>query len=51
MFVLYRFELLVRVLSRFILKSALIVSPVTPNHVIKLSHDRRLMIVIYRFYW
>jgi hypothetical protein len=51
MFVLYRFELLVRVLSRLNLKSASIVSPVSPNQVIKMSHGRRLMFVIYRFYW
>ena len=51
MFVTYRFELLVRVLCRWILKSALIASPAAPNQAIKLSRARSLMLVIYRFFW
>jgi len=39
LFVLYGFELLVRVLSRLNLKSELIVSPVTPKQDMKLSRS------------
>ena len=51
MFVTYRFQLIVRFLSRLILKSALIAYPAAPNEAIKLSRARSLMLVIYRFYW